>query len=177
MRRFILLLSFLAIAFSAYAIPALAAESVEDVTAKRALVEQYVTEQRFQPLYEKVLAQYSAFAPPSRAAQSASLIDNPDFRSRIFGIIREQIIKTYTLPEVEAKAHFLQTPEGQSIIQKVNDNGLGFRNKDLSPDELQALRDFDNTPIGQSIVKKSSSFSTQTLSQIFKTFLIYQSNL
>ncbi len=164
--------------FIVAALPAsAAAEGPADAALKRQLVDQYVTEERYGPLYEKVLAQYSAFAPPSREAQSAALVDNPDFRARIFGIVREKLVNSYTLPELQAEAQFLQSPDGQSIERKINDKGLSFRSKDLSPSELQALRDFNATPVGMSVAKKNTVFISQSMSQIFKTFLLYQSNL
>lgn len=153
------------------------AEGPADLALKRQLVDQYLTEERFGPLYEKVLAQYAAFTPPSRASQSAGLIGNPDFRSRIFRIVRDKLVSSYTLPELQAEAQFLKSPDGQSIERKINEQGLSFRNKDLSPSELQALRDFNATPVGQSVAHKNTAFISQTLSQIFKTFLLYQSNL
>lgn len=177
--RLLVALLLLMVAAIPMSMPAVAAttEGPADTLLKRQLVEQYVTEERYGPLYDKVIAQYAAFTPPSRAAQTAALVDNADFKGRIFTLVREQLISRFTLEELQAEQRFLMSPDGQSIEQKINDKGLSFRPSDLSNSERQALRDFNATPVGQSVAKKNTAFISQTLSQVFKTFLMYQANL
>lgn len=161
--------------FGLFATPAFAQDA--DTQQKQQLLERYVTPQRFGPLYQKVLAQYSGFVPAGKQTQVDAMVQNPDFQSHIFTLARQQAATTYSLPELQASARLLDSPTGQHLTQEINDKGLSFRNTDLSPEDKQALHDFSASPEGQSMAQKNKMFTAVLMGKIFKTFLAYQGNL
>ena len=77
--------------------------------------------------------------------------------------LKQILIETYTLDEIQALIDVYSSPIGRSI--------QGKQGEFLSAEELRAARGFFSSPVGQSILKKQRIFNSKLMGILKKEFM------
>ena len=100
--------------------------------------------------------------PDKLSANSATRNTNVNWKI-VMQAVREILIKTYTVDEIQAITDAYSSPVGRSIVRK--------QGSFLSVDELRATQKFFSTPTGQSILRKRHTVKYKMQSILKKELL------
>lgn len=133
--------------------------ALEDTPDNRAkLAERYLKTFPVQDLWQAI----EKAIPEEHRELATRVLRNVNWKI-VIQAVRETLIKTYTVDEIQAITDAYSSPVGRSILRK--------QGSFLSVDELRATQEFLSTPIGQSILRKRHTFKYKMQSILKKELL------